>query len=375
MLSFVANGQNLVLNGDFEPVNCPATGSIDQIIPPWTDPWSSADHYGPCTFPGSTTTNNNMPPQSGDGNIGLYAYGQFPNSGLWNREYLIGRLSAPLVAGQQYRLSYWVYPVLAGLVEINVGIAGPGVFMSEEYPEIDLVSRITEDPRAIYPEQTITNRAAWNQVCLTYTARGGEQYITLGTFKPDNELNPQPLDPSFGSMFGYYLMDNIWLEEESAPVLSGSMGICPGETRTLGVPSGLSGEWDDGSTDTLRTISEPGDYTYTYLDGPCMRTDLVHVIGYNCEPCRVYIPNAFTPDGDGDNDSWKPVITCATEAYRLEIYNRWGDLLFRTADPEASWSPDMTTPNGTYLARLIMTYAYKDQLLPVERAVHITLLR
>src|SRR5690606_35600832 len=118
-MPLLAGGQNLVLNGDFEPSDCPASGPISQVIPPWNDPWTSVDHYGPCTNSGSATTTNNMAPQSGMGNIGLYAYGEFPNSGRWNREYITGQLAAPLEAGKEYRLRYWVYPVLVGQFGIN----------------------------------------------------------------------------------------------------------------------------------------------------------------------------------------------------------------------------------------------------------------
>ena len=55
-----------------------------------------------------------------------------------------------------------------------------------------------------------------------------------------------------------------------------------------------------------------------------------------CE-CPIYVPNAFTPDNDGVNDLFLPVLGCATQSYRLEIYNPWGVLVFVTEDPEQGW--------------------------------------
>lgn len=52
-----------------------------------------------------------------------------------------------------------------------------------------------------------------------------------------------------------------------------------------------------------------------------------------------YAPTAFTPDEDGKNDTWKPVVTGARE-YELVIYDRWGIERFRTTDPEEGWDGD-----------------------------------
>jgi gliding motility-associated-like protein len=52
-----------------------------------------------------------------------------------------------------------------------------------------------------------------------------------------------------------------------------------------------------------------------------------------------WAPNAFTPDGDGLNDEWLPVVIGARD-YMLEIFDRWGELRFRTTDPRQGWSGD-----------------------------------
>lgn len=52
-----------------------------------------------------------------------------------------------------------------------------------------------------------------------------------------------------------------------------------------------------------------------------------------------YAPTAFTPDGDGHNEVWRPIVTGARE-YELVIVDRWGHLVFRTTDPKEGWSGD-----------------------------------
>lgn len=57
--------------------------------------------------------------------------------------------------------------------------------------------------------------------------------------------------------------------------------------------------------------------------------------------CKTYAANAFTPNNDGQNDEFKPVLTCPTDYYRYSVYDRWGERIFYTEDPMARW-------NGTY---------------------------
>jgi gliding motility-associated-like protein len=54
---------------------------------------------------------------------------------------------------------------------------------------------------------------------------------------------------------------------------------------------------------------------------------------------QVYVPNTFTPDGDGINDVFQPIVTGYKEnTYRFWIFNRWGDPIFYTEDPEMAWT-------------------------------------
>lgn len=48
-------------------------------------------------------------------------------------------------------------------------------------------------------------------------------------------------------------------------------------------------------------------------------------------------PNAFTPNSDGDNDRFLPVLYCPVSQYLFRVYNRWGELMFETANPSEGW--------------------------------------
>lgn len=62
-------------------------------------------------------------------------------------------------------------------------------------------------------------------------------------------------------------------------------------------------------------------------------------VGVTTSAQEVYIPNAFTPNGDGHNDIWKPVFsdTLSVKQYDLQIFDRNGVMVFWTNDPTDGW--------------------------------------
>jgi hypothetical protein len=56
--------------------------------------------------------------------------------------------------------------------------------------------------------------------------------------------------------------------------------------------------------------------------------------------CDLVFPTGFSPNGDNHNDTFYPFILCDNVVdYELEIYNRWGERLFVSADPGRAWAP------------------------------------
>lgn len=69
----------------------------------------------------------------------------------------------------------------------------------------------------------------------------------------------------------------------------------------------------------------------------------------------IFIPSAFTPNGDGKNDRFQVLPLDNYKLVQFFIYNRWGQLLFRAADKYAAWDGSyngITQPNGTYIYRV-----------------------
>lgn len=70
-------------------------------------------------------------------------------------------------------------------------------------------------------------------------------------------------------------------------------------------------------------------------------TGSVSIPIYSNKDVRVFVPSAFSPNGDGLNDKIKITPICYFELKEFSIFNRWGELLFMTNDPNIGW-------DGTY---------------------------
>jgi len=103
--------------------------------------------------------------------------------------------------------------------------------------------------------------------------------------------------------------------------------------------------WSDGSTGSSLLVSDTGHYWVSVSEPPCSATDSISI---GIQMCRCYCqaPSAFSPNGDGLNDAFRPVIEagCPIRQYTLSIYNRFGQRVFSSADPAKGWDG---TYNGT----------------------------
>ena len=75
----------------------------------------------------------------------------------------------------------------------------------------------------------------------------------------------------------------------------------------------------------------------------CSGTDTINVIVYKVGP-GLYVPNAFTPNGDNINDVFIPVPLGMKYITYFQIFNRFGQMVFSTSRPKVGWDG---TFNGT----------------------------
>lgn len=127
-----------------------------------------------------------------------------------------------------------------------------------------------------------------------------------------------------------------------------------GETNTIGNQS-----WEL----KMCTFTAPANLNYIAisLNGNCSQYVLIDsIFCYKVDKqitdtnnCNYFIPSAFSPNGDGKNDYFKPYIKCDFNEYNMKIYNRWGELVFHSENININW-------NGYYKASEceIGTYFY-----------------
>lgn len=106
-------------------------------------------------------------------------------------------------------------------------------------------------------------------------------------------------------------------------------------------------------------------YKYTDSHG-CKNSDSSMVFVKNGRECEIviWVPNAFSPDGDGLNDIYRPV-TLNIREYSMSIYNRYGQLVFISTNPGIGWDGTYRgglCPEGNYVYIIV----YQSSFVPPE---------
>lgn len=108
--------------------------------------------------------------------------------------------------------------------------------------------------------------------------------------------------------------------------------------------------WSDGSTEKFRYFSEEGVYSI-FISNRCGTfTKDYNVQLSNCD-CPFFMANAFTPNNDGLNDRFVAVHSCDLTDFRLQIFNRWGKLVYEGIDGLQGW-------DGNYQGELMPAGIY-----------------
>lgn len=124
-------------------------------------------------------------------------------------------------------------------------------------------------------------------------------------------------------------------------------------------------KWYFDNGDSLISVN-CGDIVYGYTDTGAFHVQQIVANQWGCRDTAygdvvivnntsIYIPNTFTPNGDGKNDVFMPVGEYV-ENFHLWIFDRWGNLIFETTDITKGW--DGHANGGAELAQ-IDTYVWK----------------
>jgi gliding motility-associated-like protein len=131
--------------------------------------------------------------------------------------------------------------------------------------------------------------------------------------------------------------------------------ICKGETILLDpkpTGDGLNYLWQDGSTAAVYNATQHGTYAVTVANSCGSATDEIKLEETVCE---IFIPSAFTPNGDGLNDRFQVIGAVFVKDFTMQIFNRWGKLIYESNNPWQGWDgllAGLQQPAGLYVYRI-----------------------
>jgi gliding motility-associated-like protein len=145
-------------------------------------------------------------------------------------------------------------------------------------------------------------------------------------------------------------------------------------------------QWNFGDGSTSTAVNPVHLYPY---EENAYTVQLIANNEYNCpdvvsmtinvtQELIIYVPNTFTPDGDEHNNTFYPVLSSGFDKfnYTLYIFNRWGEIIFESHDPDFGWDGtyhDQLCMDGVYVWKIVVKEKNKDKFL--EYVGHVSLLR
>jgi len=246
-------------------------------------------------------------PYEGNAIMGFVASGV---KGTNYREYLVNELEAPLEAGKKYRLSFYITngertaASSAGLACSDLGVC----FSTEEPIQIG-TAPINAVPDFV--KQNVIYDRNWTSISFAFIATENFTHFTLGLFGDDSDKTIANMEGS-NAVLAYYFVDQFEIQE---------------------LDEGFVSDSDPKS-------EEKSPETPDFVD-----------------PDHFFIPNAFTPNGDGDNDVFLP-ISSEIDQFTLRVFNKWGQLVFETDDVDRGWNGECKEGNEASIDMYVWEISY-----------------
>ena len=306
---------NLVPNGDFEDVNF----CFDPINSLWRVPhWTAAvppvecssDYYNICQIPKPWLPKEPMYGVKGNGSAAII----LKTTVEGHREYLQCQLLEPLSSNQVYVVSFCLKPVYVPY-GAEWGTNRIELTLSNKRLDAPIINsipgRIDTVPSMTF-QNSFIDTTQWYVLNETYLASGNEEFLTIGNFSNDLLTDFISIGPTVNNSAkqAYYLIDNVMVYKASDTI--------------------------------VRNKPEP------------------------------ILPNVFSPNQDGVNEYYE--IENLPENSTLEVFNRWGNLVFKQAPYQNNWPGN--APNGNPLADgvyfAILTYTDQTgKLQQKKQTVHV----
>lgn len=131
---------------------------------------------------------------------------------------------------------------------------------------------------------------------------------------------------------------NVYFNDSLKLTLPRDTVLCRGEIFIIRpvVQNTSEYTWQDGTKTPVYTATQTGLYSIVAENG-CGRDTARMNISFEPCPCSLLLPNAFTPNGDGLNDNFRPLHACDMENYSMTIFNTYGERIYFSRDPLQGW--------------------------------------
>ncbi|MDA9774514.1 gliding motility-associated C-terminal domain-containing protein, partial [Saprospiraceae bacterium] len=138
--------------------------------------------------------------------------------------------------------------------------------------------------------------------------------------------------------------------------------------------------WNDGSSERLRILTEPGAYFIEFAN-ICSDTLIsFYFENKNCLEGELYVPNTFTPNQDGINDVFNVNFSenWLSPEIKVSIYDRWGEQVFYTEEVFFEWDGNFknrTLNSGVYAYFIELVVEIEGERRLIQKAGDVTIVK
>ncbi len=297
LLSFVSFSQNLIPNPSFEiNTELPSDIGLISLCSDWGNAGSlseSSDYFhtnGGLLADLPATPVATVAPLQGDAIIGFVACGKL---GSDYREYIDVKLNQPLEIGKKYKMTFnitngFVHDFsLGGYATDNFGV----VFSESR------LNQVNDQPLVLTPDFQIDEvffSREWETLTFVYTATKAAEWMTIGVFGDDSDKQIEFREGELDiAKFAYYFLDDF-----SLTIIDDSY-IPPSDER---------------ESDAIPSKDESGTTEIPF-----------------------FVPNAFTPDGNGYNDTFQIISSRKQIEFSVCVFDRWGNEIYSARNSQPEW--------------------------------------
>jgi gliding motility-associated-like protein len=372
------HSQNLIPDPGFEDIiDCPNLYEFDKL-----KHWKQASSTE--IVPGNITQYGLLYHKCGGRvpNTGWGYYDTHSGNGMASivAQFIYTKLKEPLIKDKTYRISFWIK---VGSKK-NVGCWWQtydnklSLFSYKDKPRDTIIGPIRQNPVHVW-SITEPHDSSWVGFEGCFKAPDNDAYIGIGykntylALDCDNVNSTEEYRPPFLTIskeFAFrqlpFFIDDVELElsdEINLPIAETTAYLCPDSSAILDMTqfiknnkneNKLNFQWNSGERTPKLEATRAGNYSVTIKDACTTSKRNFTVKKKDCY-CNTYIPNVFSPNGDTNNDVFKPNFACVDAKithYELKIYGRWGNPIFESHDMATGWDgtfDGLKTEAGVYV--------------------------